>query len=67
MDKVNVMPTCEVWKEFHNRAVRMLKTALSVWLSGENTQQIQDIFVVLESQLFTAQEYLLDSLSAKQN
>lgn len=38
-----------------------------MWLSGENTQQIQDIFAALESQLFTAQEYLLDSLSAKQN
>lgn len=66
-DKVNVMLTCEVWQEFHNRPVRMLKTALSMWLSGENTQQIQDIFAALESQLFTVQEYLLGSFSAKQN
>lgn len=62
-----MMLTREVWQEFHNRAVRMLKTALSMWLSGENTQQIQDIFAALESQLFTSQEYLLGSLSAKQN
>lgn len=38
-----------------------------MWLSGENTQQIQDIFAALESQLFTVQEYLLGSFSAKQN
>lgn len=67
MNEVNVMLTCQVWQEFHKRAVRMLKTAQSVWVCGENTQQIQDIFAALEWELFTAQEYLLGSLSAKQN